>query len=223
MRLDLKTILVLSLIILSLSPVLAGGASARKAPQEMVDQDIKRFEAMGGVYQPQGFVQMADQPIPYERFRRINSALLLGRVVYANRDNVRIWKYLYCGLHEVVVVELSVREAEGRRIPFAWQDCSVICETGGSCHGSDSLFIDITGDGKPEIMIPRMDGISLRSTGAGWIERRTFTHDIIPSWIKAEVGPDYRNIYPLGPEDAVPFYDDHPTALNARGRIHNDD
>jgi len=223
MGLAWKAVAGLSLIMLSLGLVPAGGASAQEAAREMVDQDVKRFEALGGVYNPQGFVQMAGQPTPYERFRRIDSALLLGRVVYANRDNVRIWKYLFCGLHEVVLMELSVRDAGGRRIPFAWQDCSIICETGGACQGSNSLFIDITGDGRPEIMVPRIDAISVLTTGAGWVERRTFTRDIIPSWVKAEVGPDYRNLYPLGPDDPVPFYDDHPTSLDSKIRIHIND
>lgn len=218
-----RSISISSLIVLSLVLVLAGEVPAQEASREMVEEDIKRFETFGGIYNPQGFVQMANQPTPYERFRRIDSRLLLGRVVYANRDNIRIWKYLYCGLYEVVILELSVRDAGGRRIPFAWQDCSLICRAGGACQGSSSLFIDISGDGRPEIMIPKLDNVSFSSTGAGWIERRTFTQDIIPAWVKVEVGPDYRNVYPLGPDDAIPFYDDHPTSLNPRNRFQDND
>ncbi len=214
----LKTILMsLLLLVLGASQAWAGGASPR-----MLKQDIARFTALGAVYRPGGFVETKAQETPYEDFRRVETARLVGRVVYSLRGRIRIWKQLYCGNLDVIFLELSLRDAAGRRFPFAWQDCSIICDHGGACGRKNPLYVDLDGDGRAEARFPDLDSISTSATGAGWVVRRTFTKDIIPSWVKAAVGPDYKNIHPAGPDEEVPFSEDHPVSLGARSRFINE-
>ena len=201
----------------------ASPALAEQATPEMLRQDVARFTALGAVYEPQGFAEMKTQKTPYQEFRRVDSRRLMGRTVYSVQSRIRLWKQLFCGNLDVVVLELSLRDAAGRRIPFAWQDCSIICEHGGSCSGGNPLYLDLDGDGRPDTKFLRLDSISSPAPGSGWAVRRNFTRDIIPSWVKAEVGPDFKNLHPLGPDKEAPFGQDHPTSLGPSTTVQDDD
>ncbi|MBW1711921.1 MAG: hypothetical protein JRJ59_02070 [Deltaproteobacteria bacterium] len=203
------TVLCCLIALLGAGTVLASQA----ASPEMISADAARFMALGAKHNPSGFVPMAGQPTPFERFRRVNPRLLFGRTVYATQGGLRLWKYLFCGRHDVIFVEISLRDRSGRRIPFAWQDCGLNCDTGGACRGSDRLFIDISGDGRPEIMINRVDDLSGGARFDGQAVRRTFSQEIIPSWVREKVGPDWKNVWPVGPEKTVGLHEDHPPAI----------
>ena len=142
-------------VIMGLVFLLAGPASvwAGGATPSMVKEDIARFTALGATYQPQGFIEMKAQETPYQRFRRVDTARLMGRVVYSLHGRIRIWKQLFWGNLEVIFLELSLRDAAGKRYPFAWQDCSLICQHEGACSGQNPLYVDLDGDGRAEIPV----------------------------------------------------------------------
>ena len=219
MNRGLKTLLAAILLLLPGAALAWAGQNAPLPPQAEID----RFTAMGGEYDAMGFPQMETEMTPYSRYRRVNTGRLTGRVVYSVMGRVRVWKQLFCGNMDSIFLELSLRDKTGKRIPFAWQDCVLICDHGGVCDGSNALYVDLNGDGRPEIRFPQVNSVSHSAMGPGRTDRRDFTKDIVPAWVKAAVGPDYSNLYPLGPDQLAPFGEDHPTALEDKTMLRLDD
>ncbi len=208
----------LLLLFLTVSPALAG-----KAAVPNLQQEIDRFIALGAEYDALGFPQMKAQKTPFGQYHRVDTGRLMGRVVYSVPGRVRIWKTIFCGNMEVIFLELSLRDRTGRRIPFAWQDCLLVCDHGGVCDGNNALYVDLDGDGRPEIRFPKINAVSHSAMGPDRAIRRDFTKDILPSWVKAAVGPDFANLYPLGPDQRAPFGEDHPTTLEDKTMLRVDD
>lgn len=198
--------LVLLLVGLSMF-ILPGGAPA----DEVTRAEIIRYETFGGIYNAKGFLQMREQKTPYKWFHKVNTRLLAGQTVYINGDGVRIWKTLNCGVLDVIFMEYSIRHKNGKRIPFAWQDCNLPCRQDGACSADNQIFIDLDGNGRAEMMIPSVRSISVTSEGR--VSRVNFKQDIIPAWVKAKVGSDYTNLYPATPEDDIPNWEDHPVGI----------
>ena len=110
---------------------------------------------------------------------------------------------MFCGPGDVVYLELSVMDREGRQTPFAWQECRVDCQSGGSCSVKDPLYIDITGDARPEVKIKRLGDVVKVKRSFLRNPRFNFTEDILPSWLQRELGPKLKMLSTIGPGDSV--------------------
>ena len=201
-----------------LALVLLPAAGAALAKEVLSDQEVRaeiaRFKALGGEYSSDGFPQLPPGITPFAKWRRINTERLQGNEVYVFDQKVRIWKTMFCGHQGTVFLELSLMDRQGVQIPFAWQECLVDCQEGGSCGPKTSLFIDITGDGRPEIAVPRMSALGKLKKGFLQNPRFVFSKDIFPLWLK-RVFPDFKNLATIGPRDSVPSWKDHPLTIQA--------
>lgn len=183
-------------------PALAEGISAGG-----IRADAARFQAMGGEYNPEGFEEFPSSEMPFGTDRRMNTGRLGGRAVFVNPGDIRILKMMYCSYPEYIYNQLSVMLKNGTRLTFAWQDCLIDCRNGGLCSTKGRLYIDITGDGKPEVRLPSMDSVST-NTFKGRQYWLTFTRDIIPAWVRIQI--DSHGLSDKGPEDKIGYWIDQP-------------
>lgn len=201
------------LVVLGL--VLAAGAvlAGEKLSAQEIQDEIARYQDLGGRYAPEGFPQLASYT-PFAKWRRINTDRLQGKEVYVHDGKVRIWKTMFCGKSGTVFLELSLMNRQGERIPFAWQECRMGCREGGTCGPASGLFIDITGDGRPQIGFQDMNSLGQIKKGFLQNPKFLFDKDILPLWLK-RLFPDSRNLATIGPRDSVPAWKDHPLTLKA--------
>ncbi len=212
----LKTLcLALVLAGLNLFPTTGRSAHAAVRCAEELKAEVARFIDLGGEYAEQGFPELPPEMTPFAKWRRIDAGRLRGKEVYVYRRKVRIWKTVFCGLRGNVYIELSLMDRKGTRIPFAWQESRVDCQSGGFCGPKARLFIDITGNGYPEVMIPKMSSLGKMKSGFLQNTRFIFKKDIFPLWLKRVFGPDFRGLATIGPRDSVPAWKDHPLTLEA--------
>jgi len=183
--------------------VLSGPARSGEA------QDRDRLVAAGGEYSAGDFANFPGQATPFAAWRRVDSSRLVGRAVYATRDNIRVWKTLFCGPRQTIYLELSLLDKAGQRHPFGWQDCAIGCRPSGVCDETAALYLDLNGDGKPEIRFKSLGAIST-TTHSGQTTLLTFNVDVIPDWLRAKLGPNWQNLSPIGPDQTVGAWRDHP-------------
>jgi|GEM_PF-3247998 len=197
-------------------PALAGRIlSQRTLSQETIQQEVERYQALGGEYRPRGFPHLEKGTTPFAQWRRIETSRLKGREVYVSQEEVRIWKTMFCGRETEIYLELSLMDRAGNLIPFAWQQCGLICDYSGACELKNPLYIDITGDGMPEIKLPELG--KLVNVARSWFKntRYNFQVDILPVWIKDALGPNLKRTSTIGPGDSVPNWKDHPIGLDS--------
>ncbi len=163
------------------------------ATRAMIERDVKRFTAMGGVYRPKGFVEFPNDSTPFTVADRIGSGLLGGRMIYYTPDGIQIRKNYYCDYRGTAFLQYWVPDGAGGAIPFAWQDAMFFCSSGGAPAGSNPLYVDIDADGKPEIRFRYLDDISVESSSDRALVR-TFTGDILPSWVRAAAGDSLKRL-----------------------------
>lgn len=197
--LSLMIILAALLALTPLSPALGGQSRATKAETA---QDAERFKAMGGIHRMQGFVEFPNDKAPFSKYDRIASARLGGKLVYFTQDGAVIRKNFYCGPHGTVFMELWVPDGKGGTIPFGWQDCMFFCSSGGSPAGSNPLYLDITGNGDPDVRFDWLSDISLDQSKGNALTL-TFNGDILPSWVRRKTGSSLKSLsgekMPAGP------------------------
>ena len=203
-------------VAIAVMAVLFSAASARAGgltPEE-IRAEADRYQALGGVYQADGFKNFPTTDLPFKRYQKIKAGRLVGRAVMVNPGDVRIFKALYCSGMNFIYNQLSIRLKNEDRLVFGWQDCLIGCEMGGLCDMSGQVYLDITGDGKPDVRLPGLEDYSrvFHPGQASWIE---LTADIIPTWVKKKIGPDKANLSDLGPNANVGFWEDHPLNVNS--------
>ncbi len=190
----------------------AGGGVMADGPlsADELQAEIERFEGLGAEHSRAGFPELPPGITPFAKWRRINTERLQGKEVYVFDKKVRIWKTMFCGRKADVFIELSLMDRKGNQVPFAWQQCLVDCQDGGFCGAETKLFIDISGDGYPELMIPEMGALGKMKKGFLQNPRFVFEKDIIPLWLKRAFGPELKNLATIGPRDSVAAWKDHP-------------
>ena len=181
--------------------------------------EVARFKDLGGEYSPSGFPDLPPQITPFAEWRRAHRDRLQGSEVYVCRENIRVWKSVFCGPQGSVYVELSLMDREGNQIPFAWQDCLIQCQSGGFCDSKKRLYLDLNGDGDAEMVIPRMDSLGKMEKGFFKNTRFLFKKDIFPLWLKRLVGPDFKNLATIGPRDSVPAWRDQPLTVKSQEEV----
>lgn len=212
----LKTLcLALALIGLILFPTAGKISFAATLSAEDLQAEVTRFTDLGGEYREQGFPALPPQMTPFAKWRRIVTGRLKGKEVYVLRKKVRIWKTIFCGHRGHVYIELSLMDRKGAQIPFAWQECRVDCQNGGFCGPETKLFIDITGNGDPDVLIPDMSSLGKMKKGFLRNPRFIFEKDIFPLWLKRIFGPGLKKLATIGPGDSVPAWKDHPLTVEA--------
>ena len=199
----------MAVLLAAASPVRAGGLT----PEE-IRAEAARYQALGGVYQAEGFKNFPTGDLPFQRYRKIKAGRLVGRTVMVNPGGIRIFKTLYCSGMNFIYNQISVRLKNEDQLVFGWQDCLIGCEIGGLCDMSGLVYLDVTGDGKPDVRLPGMEEYSrvFHPGQASWVELKA---DIIPAWVKKELGPGNANLSDLGPNANVGFWEDNPLNVNS--------
>ena len=208
-------------VLISVAVLLIGSGQAwsgrvlpgRTISQEEVLKEVERYKALGGEYKPQGFPYLEKGTTPFAQWRRIETSRLKGREVYVSLEEIRIWKTMFCGRETEIYLELSLMDRAGNLVPFAWQQCGLVCEYSGSCELDNPVFIDITGNGMPEIRLPELG--KLVKVARSWFKntRYNFQVDILPAWLRDVLGPNLKKTSTIGPGDSVPNWKDHPVRL----------
>lgn len=183
------TALVLSLMLMAAPRVWAEA----KADGAEIKADMIRFKAMGGLYRVNGFAEFPNKNTPFPRYDRIATQRLRGKLIYVTLDGVVIRKTYYCGPMGTVYAELWVPDGKGGIIPFAWQDCMFFCSGGGSPSGSNPLYLDLTGNGNPEVRFDWLSDISSEKSKASALVR-TFNGDPLPAWVRRLAGKSLKKL-----------------------------
>jgi hypothetical protein len=180
---------------------------------EDVKKEVARYSDLGGEYSEKGFSDLPPKMTPFAQWRRIDTNRIQGKEVYVFQKKVRIWKTMFCGRRGTIYLELSLMDRKGKQIPFAWQECKVDCQGGGFCGAETKIFIDITGNGDADIMIPKMSDLGKMKKGFLKNPRFVFEKDVIPLWVKKVFGPKFKNLNTIGPRDSVASWKDHPLTV----------
>jgi len=190
-------------------PALAGPAAAPPA------EEIARFTALGGEYSAEGFKEFPPGLTPFQRWRRVDTSRLKGREVYVSVEGVRIWKEVFCGKSSTIYIELTLMDRSGQKIPFGWQYCGLVCCDGGSCSPANAIFLDLSGDGRPDLKLPKLG--DLITIERPWFKnpRYSFTKDILPAWVRKIVGAKLEKVSTVGPGDSVGHWKDHPLTIDS--------
>ena len=160
--------------------------------QEEVLQEADRYKSLGGVYEPKGFPEFPSQETPfyghpgygYSRLTRIRHR---GQLLYHDKSGALIGHSFCCGRMGAIYVELWLPGGDKGMLPFAWQDPALLCRQGGEPSDGDPLYLDITGDGRPEVKFASVGKIS-RMTSQNGIKVRIFQEEIIPVWVRKRLG-----------------------------------
>lgn len=211
------------LALVVITAVWAGPASAadksavHRATADQFEADRDRLVAAGARFKPDGFPEFPSYQTPFEEWRKLDTGRMTGRQVYVSLGGHRIWKTLFCGNPQEVFLELSLLTREGQRIAFAWQSCAFYCGDAGRCSLANPLYIDINGDGVPEIKFPMLKRLIRVDKGFIMLRspRYNFTIDILPHWLKCAVGPDFKNLSTVGPSDSVGYWLDNPLKVES--------
>lgn len=207
-------------MVLAVGPDTTAGAAEKKAsliarkpvPAEMVAADAEKLIAQGAAYKPSGFSDFPNDHTPFTKWRRIATGRLEGKEVFVSEEGIRIWKTIFCGPRSVFL-ELSLMDRQGRKLPFAWIKCNFQCEYKGTCGLQSELFVDITGDGRPEIRFPDMETCIKVRKSFFRNPRHHFTVDIIPTWLARDLGPDYKYLSTVKPDASVGPWQDNPLSI----------
>jgi|GEM_PF-3107302 len=211
-----KTLLGLAVVGLVMLITPRAFAAALVSDQEIA-ADAARYQALGAVYSPGGFPEFPGRETPfygrpgYGKYR-LTQIRLRGGLIYQDADGTAIAHNFSCGRFETIYVELYLPGGPetGGMIAFAWQDPGLTCRTGGQPGGEDPLYLDITGDGKPEIRFSSIDRISSYLIEAD-LRRRVFKEEILPTWVKKAAGRESQaareGVRP-GPLWVEPYFED---------------
>lgn len=219
LRSCLILLLALSLCAATGSPVAAG----KRTPQDTtatakeVKADVDGFFLAGGQYRKSGFEDFPKNSTPFSAWQRIDSSRLRGDEVLISRGGLRIWKTLYCARNGNIYLEMALMGREGEKYPFAWMACGLHCGEGGMCGGDTPLFIDITGDGHPDVRFESVRGIIKIKRSLFRNTRVSFQVDIIPSWLKRILGPNFRWASTISPSASVSAERDNPLEISRAG------
>ncbi len=195
MRNSIKMVLaqaVLAAAVLLLNP---GVLRAGDLTDREIAVEAARYQAMGGVYMAEGFSEFPSRETPFfghpgYGYYRLTSRRHRGRLLYEDKTGTDIGHSFSCGRFSTIYVELWLPGGPKGTIPFAWQDPFLLCKSGGEPSGSDPFYVDITGDGKPEVKFGSVEDIS-QVAYEGGVKKRIFSKAIIPAWIKKRLGPDF--------------------------------
>ncbi len=184
---------------LFLSP--AFSQSAELTPEE-IKQEASRYQALGGIYRARGFDEFPSRETPFfghpgYGYSRLTLIRHRGKLLYQDRSGVLVGHSFGCGRRGTIYVELWLPGGDKGMLPFAWQDPALLCSEGGEPSDSDPLYIDITGDGNPEVKFASVGEIS-RVVDQDGVKMRMFSLDLIPAWIERKLGGP-----PKGGPDAV--------------------
>lgn len=180
--------LVAGLLLTGIAP-----AADSTVPEAMVQRDVKRFEALGGVYQPQCFPGFPAKYTPFSLDYKVNSRLLNGKMLLYNKDGIRIRANFYCDPHGTVYLQYWVPDGRGGILPFGWQDVLFPCSAGGAASGQDPVYFDLDGDGRPEIKFDQL-GRAAQSTAEKMAIVWTFQGDVLPGWVRARAGKSLKDL-----------------------------
>lgn len=174
--------------------ILAGTAlpaSAQLSPDQ-VAAEAARYQALGAVYSAEGFSEFPSRETPFYGhpgygYSRLTQRRYRGALLHLDKSGTPISHSFSCGRLGTVYLELYLPGGEKGMLPFAWQDLSSLCQNGGEPSGSDPLYLDINGDGKPEIKFASIGRISNLAFQEG-LKKRVFSVDLIPAWVKDRLG-----------------------------------
>ncbi len=215
LRVSLPGLVVAGVLLSAALAAWAGPPAAPRASAEEAAADKARFVAAGAKYSPQGFPEFPNRQTPFPDWRGIHTGRLSGKEVYVSIQGKRIWKALYCGRPQEIYLQLSLMNRRGVKIPFAWQRCNIYCGDAGFCGPENPLYIDITGEGKPEIKFESLKRIIKIEKSFFRNPRFYCTVDILPAWLKRAVGPDFKRLSTIGPGDSVGYWQDHPLGVKS--------
>lgn len=178
--------------ILLITPALTGAADLTA---EEIDKEAARYQAMGAVYKAEGFSEFPSQESPFYGhpgygYYRLTQRRYRGKLLYEDKSGTDIGHSFSCGRLRTIYLELWLPGGPKGATPFAWQDPFLLCRNGGEPSGSDPFYVDITGDGKPEIRFETVGRISSLVHNNG-VKVRIFTEAIIPAWIKKRLGASF--------------------------------
>jgi hypothetical protein len=190
MKTSIKLILaqaVLAAVILVINPALGRAADTAA--------EAARYQALGGVYSESGFSEFPARETPFYGhpgygYYRLTQRRHRGRLLYEDKSGTDIGHSYSCGRLAVIYVELWLPGGPKGTLPFAWQDPFLTCKNGGESSDSDPLYIDITGDGKPEIKFDSIGAVSQVVFEDG-LKKRVFSKSIIPAWVKEALGSTF--------------------------------
>jgi len=200
-------VLALALGLWPAAAILAAGAEP--VTQEEVRADAERYQALGAAYSAQGFAEFPDRDTPFHGgigygWHKLTQDRLRGSLVYVDPVGGEIGHSFACGRRGTVYLELWLPGGEKGVIPFAWQDLSLTCRNGGRPSGENPLYLDITGDGKPEVKFAAVDQVSSETIADG-VRRRVFKEAIIPAWVKKLPGQSGQGSVQPGPLWIEPY------------------
>lgn len=185
----------------------------KKKPAQTTADDAAAYTRAGAMHSPGGFQRFPYRDVPFKPHHRVKSNTLTGQAIYATKDGYRIFKYLNCDSWGDVWLEMAIMDRAGHRVPFAWQECGPDCESGADCNTDNPIYVDISGDGRPEIKTRRMGELveMHRVFLDSWeLPLYVFQTTIVPDWVWTKMGPDKRDECKIRPDDRVDPRIDHP-------------
>ena len=190
-----RTNLVWVVLVAALMTVAAARPAAAELTPEQVAAEAARYQALGAVYSAEGFTGFPSKETPFYGhpgygYSRLTQIRHRGKLVHEDKSGTGIGHSFACGRFGTIYLELWLPGGEKGMTPFAWQDLFALCQNGGEPSGSDPLYVDITGDGKPEIKFASVDAISSLVHQDG-VKKRVFSVDLIPAWVKDRLGAEF--------------------------------